>query len=83
MWIHRLNNHWAAPFKADKMDFRHKSFLQNMLTFLWHIFLYIIYLVLGLALVSLLINFAFKWSEFLRFIRGILMRIRRRKEKSL
>jgi hypothetical protein len=59
--VYRLNNQWAAPYKSDKMDLSKKSFLSNMFTFLYHIFLYIVYIVLGLALVSLLLNFAIKW----------------------
>lgn len=80
IWVHRLNNHWAVPYKEDKMDFSKKSFLSNMITFLYHIFLNLFYLLLGLGLISILINFLVKWSEVLRFLRGILLRIRRRKQ---
>lgn len=51
-----------------------------MITFLYHIFLNLVYLLLGLGLISILINFLVKWSEVLRFLRGILLRIRGRKQ---
>lgn len=51
-----------------------------MLTFLYHIFLHVFYLLLGLGLASILINFLVKWPEVLRYLRGILMRVRRRKQ---
>lgn len=54
-----------------------------MFTFLFHIFLYIIYIIFGLAAVSLLLNFVFKWPAFLRYVRGILVKIRRRKERQI
>lgn len=71
VWLHRLNNHWANPYKSYKIDLTKKGFLENMFTLLYHIFFYFFYCIFGLAAISLLINCLIKWKEVGRFVKKI------------
>lgn len=74
IWLHRLDNHWANPYKTFKIDLNKKGFLENMLTLIYHIFLYLFYLIAGIAGLSLLINFLLKWREVGKYVKRILRR---------
>ena len=61
------------------MESQH-SFLVNLLILIYHILKYVFLTLLGLAIVSLLINCLFKWKQVLLFVRGMLVRLRGRKD---
>ena len=80
LWLHRLNNQWADPYRAYKIEPNKRGFLANMFTLLFHIFLYLLYCILALAAVSLLLNCLLRWEQVAAYLKGIAGRLRRRKQ---
>lgn len=80
MWVHRLNNQWADPYRAYRIDTDKKGFMANMLTLLYHIFLYLLYGILFLAVLSLLVNCLLRWREVAAYVKAIASRVASRKK---
>lgn len=53
----------------------------NLFFVIYHLFKFIFLIILGLAALSLVINCLVKWRDVLLFIRGILVKISRRKKQ--
>ena len=83
MWFHRLNNQWADPYRAYKIDPNKKGFLVNMFTLLFHIVLYMIYSILALAAISLAINCLMRWKEVLAYLKSIGRRLMMGRKKGM
>ena len=78
MQIYRLNNNWAEVYTGSNMTLKKQSFFSNLFLVIYHIFKYIFIVLCALSVFSIFINCIFKWKDVLRFIRGILIKLRGR-----
>ena len=78
MLVYRLNNNWAEVYTESKMIVKKQSFFANLFLVTYHILKYVFMVLFALAIFSIFINCIFKWKDLLRFIRGILIKLRGR-----
>jgi hypothetical protein len=84
LWVYRIKNTWSSVYTnfAVTSDSR-PNFFVNLVLLVYHIFKYIFIVLLGLAILSLVVNCIVRRAELLGYFKGLLVKFRHRKGRQL